>query len=473
MRAGLTAGTVLRFRATDAAGNPTDLEVTHHERAGSDRRVLQLRDVTTRARRERELERMAYTDHLTRLPNRALLFREMAAGPAERCLLLLDLDGFKAVNDDAGHEAGDQVLVEVARRLRGAVRDGDVVTRLGGDEFAVLVEGTLSEAVETAQRVVDALALPHRTAGWTFAVGTSVGVSQLRPGSGLLAVREADAALRAAKRAGKGCLRVADDGRSADVADSDVAAALAEGQLELRYTLAGTAAEPFTALHAVPVWNHRTAGLLPAAELWAAAGRQGQDGALQRWLLGTTTAHAADLPRPLRLAVDLPAGHVQADHLAADVAVALAGSGLPASRLSLALTEEALLTAPATLAPVLHDLHATGVRICLDDYGMGRTLVSHLSRIPLDTIRIDVAGLRGRGDDAHTLRVVRAIAADAEAFGLMTVAHGVDPGPLLDQVLAAGVRMVRSRATPQLVTITELTGLLTAVTALPGSPVRA
>ncbi|KQS68859.1 hypothetical protein ASG41_08110 [Modestobacter sp. Leaf380] len=458
--AALTAGAVLHFRVTDADGEPTDLEVTHHDRAAGDRRVLQLRDVTTRRRRERELERMAYTDHLTRLPNRAMLFQQMAGGTTERCLLVLDLDGFKAVNDEAGHEAGDHLLVEVAGRLRTVVREQDVVTRLGGDEFAVLVEGTLSEAVEAAQRIVDVLALPHRTAEWTFAIGASVGVSQLRPGSGQLAFREADAALRAAKQAGKGCLRVWDDGRGAQVADSDVATALAEGHVQLRYTLAGTTGEPLRSLHAVPVWQHRTAGLLPAAELWAAAGRQGQDALLQRWVLATATAHAVGLPRQLALAIDLPAGHVQVDQLADDVATALVTADLPAHRLCLALTEDALLTAPAALPGVLHELHAAGVRICLDDYGMGRTLVSHLSRIPLNSIRIDVSALGGRGDDEHTLRVVRAITANAEAFGLMVVAHGVEPGPLLDGVLDAGVQMVRSRATPQLVPIEEVAELL-------------
>src|SRR3954453_14046607 len=122
----------------------TELEATSTERPGSGRRVLYLRDVTTRRRRERELERMAYTDHLTGLPNRAMLFQELAApSEDERCLLVLDLDGFKAVNDVAGHEAGDQLLVEVARRLHTVVREDDLVARLGGDEFAILVTGNL------------------------------------------------------------------------------------------------------------------------------------------------------------------------------------------------------------------------------------------------------------------------------------------------------------------------------------------
>src|SRR3954471_24069461 len=203
-------GPPLHFGVGTPDGSRRELEATSTERPGSGRRVLYQRDVTTRRRRERELERMAYTDHLTALPNRALLFQEMAAPSVdERCLLVLDLDGFKAVNDAAGHEAGDQLLVEVARRLNTVVRDDDLVARLGGDEFAVLVSGSIAEAEEVAQRVVDVLRTPHRVSDWTFAVGASVGVAELGLGGGQLACREADEALLEAKSAGKGCVRLA------------------------------------------------------------------------------------------------------------------------------------------------------------------------------------------------------------------------------------------------------------------------
>jgi PAS domain S-box-containing protein len=140
-------GPPLHLRVVLADGSARELEATSTERPGSGRRVLYLRDVTKRRRRERELERMAYTDHLTGLPNRAMLFRELGMPSLEdRCLLVLDLDGFKAVNDVAGHEAGDQLLVEVARRLNTVVREEDLVARLGGDEFAVIVTGTMAPA---------------------------------------------------------------------------------------------------------------------------------------------------------------------------------------------------------------------------------------------------------------------------------------------------------------------------------------
>jgi diguanylate cyclase (GGDEF)-like protein len=437
----LDADTPLHVRVPGPV-QPTELEVTPHRRADGARRVLHLRDVTVRRRRERELERMAYTDHLTQLPNRAQLFRELTRPAGPRGLLVVDLDGFKAVNDVAGHESGDQLLIEVAVRLSSVVRDQDLVCRLGGDEFAIVVDGSLPDAMEAAQRVVDVMALPHRAAGQTFAIGASVGVAAVGEGGGRLAFREADAALRAAKLAGKGCVRVHDEHPSED-ADA-VALALAEGRIELRWTVTGSHGER-RAVHVEPFWQHPDSGLRGPAELWAAAGREGVDAQLQTWVLDRACRETADLPGVALLAVDLPAGHVHADQLVDDVRRALAAAGLPAGMLSLALTEEALQTSPIALAPALHELHALGVRICLDDYGLGQTLHSHLARIPLTSVRIDVAALGGRGDDELTVRAVRAVVLAAGAFGLTTVAHGVSPGPLLDAVLAAGVHTVRTR----------------------------
>ncbi|OMQ14955.1 hypothetical protein A7K94_0212885, partial [Modestobacter sp. VKM Ac-2676] len=273
--------------------------------------MLHLRDVTTRRRRERELERMAFTDHLTRLPNRAMLFQEMArlsTDAGDRCLLVLDLDGFKAVNDTAGHETGDLLLVEVARRLNSLLRADDLVARLGGDEFAVLVAGAEDPAAEAAQRVVDVLGHPYRIGERTFVVGASVGVSPVHPGGGQLAFREADTALRAAKQAGKGCWRVHSTDRIAQAAaGSDVAAALAAGDVRLRFdVVADGGTGGIAGLHASPVWVHADLGTLPAPELWAAAERQGQTAALQQWLLNRTCTDAAALDRELRVASTCP-----------------------------------------------------------------------------------------------------------------------------------------------------------------------
>ncbi|RBY84487.1 diguanylate cyclase domain-containing protein [Blastococcus sp. TF02A-30] len=443
-----------------------ELEVSSTERGG-DRRVVYLRDVTTRRRRERELERMAYTDHLTRLANRAMLFQELGtAAPGPRALLVLDMDGFKAVNDVAGHEAGDQLLVEVARRLGTVVRDGDVLARLGGDEFAVVVTGSLDEAVEVAQRVVHVMAMPHRVEHWTFALGASVGVAVLDAAGGQVAFREADAALREAKRAGKGCVRVA--GSTAPPAgveaEPDFQEVVAEGVFALRLDAACTPDGRIELLHAVPTWRHPEHGEVGGLELWGFAGRQGRSAELQRWLLREAAGAIAALPDPsVGVAVSLPAGHVTPDGLAADVAAVLAETGLAPARLLLSFTEETLLTSSAELVPELVAARDQGVQLCLDDYGMGHSLFALMARLPLDVVRIDLNVLAPRDDLARALQVLRAICVTTSGFDLRVIAGGISTAAAHEGAVAAGVQLLHGRALPHGLTVDDAAALLSAV----------
>ncbi|MCW2700100.1 MAG: hypothetical protein JWQ45_1635 [Blastococcus sp.] len=454
-------GPPVHFHVLPGDGDtPRELEVLSSERPGSTRRVLHLRDVTVRRRRERELERMAYTDHLTGLPNRVMLFQEMAAASTgTRCLLVLDLDGFKAVNDVAGHESGDQLLVDVARRLNTVVRGDDLVARLGGDEFAVLVTGSVADAEEVAQRVVDALCLPHSTGDWTFAVGASVGVAPLGAAGGQVAFREADAALRLAKQSGKGCVRVADDDTKATVVD--LAAAITDGNLSLRLDAACEPDGRIGLLHAVPVWQHPVHGTVRGQDLWGGAERNGLSDRLQRWLLEEACAAVAALPdERIDLAVSLPAGHVSADGLATEVAAALARSGLAPSRLSLSITEETLLTSSVTLVSELAAARATGVRICLDNYGMGYSLFALMARLPLDLVRVDISALAGRDGTDRALQVLGAIVTSTSSFGLAAIAGGIRTPELRDAAVSAGVQLLHGRALPHDLTVDEVGDLL-------------
>jgi diguanylate cyclase (GGDEF)-like protein/PAS domain S-box-containing protein len=455
-------GPPLHFHIRAEDDGRRELEVTSSERPGSTRRVLFLRDVTVRRRRERELERMAYTDHLTGLPNRATLFQEMAAPSAEpRALLVIDLDGFKAVNDVAGHESGDQLLVDVARRLHTVVRDDDLVARLGGDEFAVLVTGSPVDAEEVAQRVVDALALPHSAADWTFAVGASVGVAPLTAAGGQVAFREADAALRLAKQSGKGCVRVADDAAHVVATGEDLTTAIDEGTMSLRLDAACEPGGRVALLHAVPVWEHPVHGTVRGQDLWSGAERNGLAGAVQSWLLEHACAAVAALPDDdVMLAISLPAGHVTAEGLAADVAASLAASGLAPSRLTLSLTEETLMTSSVALVPELEECRRTGVQLCLDNYGMGHSLFALLSRIPLDLVRVDVTTLAGREEIDRALRVLGAIVTTTSTLGLTMVAGGISSADLRAAAVSAGVQLLHGRHLPHDLTVDEARELL-------------
>jgi diguanylate cyclase (GGDEF)-like protein/PAS domain S-box-containing protein len=467
VRAALERGDVpvLHFRVLAADGSRHEIEATSTERPGHDRRVLYLRDVTVRRRRERELERMAYTDHLTALPNRAQLFREMAqdAEDPDRSLLVVDLDGFKEVNDVAGHEAGDQLLVEVARRLHTVVRDDDLVTRLGGDEFAILVAGTLAEAVEVAERVVSALALPHRSGAHTFALGGSVGVARLGSAGGQVAFREADEALRAAKQAGKGCVRIADAVVAPPGSDAAVTTALADGSMRLRLDSACDGEGRIVVVHALPVWEHPDHGTVLGQEVWAAAERQGSSAELQSWLLHRACAAIAALDDDrLSVAVSLPAGYLSSDGLAAEVRDALTEAGLPAERLILSLTEETLLAATAGLVPELEAARAAGVRLCLDQYGMGHSIFALLARVPLDLVRVDLTALAVRDDMDRALHVLGVIARTTASFELTMIAGGVSTPELVTAALEAGVELVNGRACPHDLTVASLAALLAA-----------
>jgi diguanylate cyclase (GGDEF)-like protein len=456
-------GPPLHFRVVPADGSIRELEATSTERPGSGRRVLYLRDVTNRRRRERELERMAYTDHLTGLPNRAMLFRELAAPSAEdRCLLVLDLDGFKAVNDAAGHEAGDQLLIEVARRLHTVVREDDLVARLGGDEFAVIVTGTLAEGEEVAQRVVDVLGMPHRTGEVAFAVGASVGVAAVGASGGQLAFRKADDALIAAKQAGKGCVRTAGLPMALDVeTNPDFADVVAEGVFALRLDTACAPDGRIELVHATPTWTHPEHETVGGLELYGFAQRQGRAAELQSWLLHEACREVAALPDDrVGVAVSLPAGFVTPQGLAADVAGALAASGLAPSRLTISFTEETMLTASATFLPELNAVRNTGVRLCLDNYGMGHSLFALMARIPLDALRVDLNALAGRDDSDRALRVLTAILRTASAFGLTVIAGGISSPARLEAAVAIGVPVLHGRALPHDLHAAEVAAML-------------
>ena len=213
----------------------------------------------------------------------------------------------------------------MARRLNTVVRDDDLVARLGGDEFAVLVTGSIVEAEDVAQRVVDVLGMPHRVSEWAFAVGASVGVAELGAGGGQFAFREADEALREAKPAGKGCVRLAHNEEVSHlvVPDADLAAVVDEGVLQLRLDAACDADGRIALVHAVPVWQHAVHGTVRGMELWSAAERQGRSAALQRWLLREASREVASLADDRVDRRHQPARrHVTPEGLAAEVAVA-------------------------------------------------------------------------------------------------------------------------------------------------------
>jgi diguanylate cyclase (GGDEF)-like protein/PAS domain S-box-containing protein len=406
------------------------------------------RDVTDRKTAENELARQALHDPLTGLPNRLLLLDRLShallrAGrhPGSAAVLFLDLDRFKIVNDSLGHGAGDRLLVDVARRLEGALRPTDTVARLGGDEFVVLCEEIAGEmeAVAIAQRVVDLFAEPFSLDDAEVFLATSVGIAMAsRPDSEPEAlIRDADSAMYRAKELGKGRFELFDAAMRAHTAErlateTALRRALERGELRLHYQPeVDVETRRVAGFEALVRWQHPTRGLLPPAEFVPLAEETGLIVPLGAWILRTACAEWvgwAEAPEAtlLTLSVNLSARQLAQPDLLVTVAGALEETGMPPDRLCLEITESAAMeTGPTTLA-LLDELRALGVKLAIDDFGTGYSSLVHLRRFPVDLLKIDRTFVDGLGRTPQDASIAAAVISLAHALGLSVVAEGIE-----------------------------------------------
>lgn len=382
----------------------------------------------------------ARTDGLTGLSDRQW-FRErvsaLLAGPGEEdraCVLMIDLDRFKAVNDSHGHPIGDALLQAVAQRLRAVVRDADVVSRLGGDEFAVALP-TLAAAETMGARLVDVLSRPYLIEGHVAIIGASVGVAAgPRDGADTAAlVRAADLALYQAKEDGRQAMRVFGPemdarARARHALLDDLRRALALQQFEVHY-------QPQTVLtsgrlvgfEALVRWRHPEHGLVPPDRFIPLAEEMGLIVPIGEWVLRTACRDAMSWPDHLCVAVNVSAKQLSdRDRLPRVVEKALAATGLLAQRLEIEITESALVRHEKEALHVLHALRATGVRVSMDDFGTGYSSLSQLRSFPFDKLKIDRSFVRDLAGSDEAVAVVRAIAALGASLGMTTTAEGVE-----------------------------------------------
>jgi diguanylate cyclase (GGDEF)-like protein/PAS domain S-box-containing protein len=454
---------------------------------GRRRRVGAILDITVRRALEEQLQHQAFHDALTGLPNRALLLDRLDHALARGAhhggavgVLLLDLDGFKHVNDSLGHAAGDRLLVAFAARLPGCgLRPGDTLARLGGDEFAVVLEGLADpgEAARVAARIVASPALwaPYPLDGREVIVRASVGVAVGRPGAddpgGLL--READIALYRAKAAGKGGYAVFDPAmNAAAVARLELAAdlrrAVAQGELALAY-------QPLVALtdgrirraEALVRWTHPARGPVAPGVFVPLAEETGLIHDIGRWVLGAACRQAAAWRRahgdraPV-VCVNLSAREFQDPALAAAVARALRDAGLDPVGLELEITEGVLMgDAPGTLA-TLWQLRDLGVGLAVDDFGTGYSSLAYLKRFPVDTLKVDKAFVDGLGTDAEDTAIVGAVVGLAHALGLAVVAEGVETAEQAAGLIRLGCTLAQGYHFARPLSAADLAALLAA-----------
>ena len=411
-----------------------------------------LEDVTERQAWEASLAYQASHDPLTGLLNRRRLLellseelrRSRGARAADRpALLFLDLDDFKQVNDSLGHDAGDRLLLEVARRLREAVREGDVVSRFGGDEFAVLCRGVADEttAVEVARRLLDAVTGPLLLGTRTVAVSGSIGVVVAGPGHAEAedVLRDADVAMYQAKSAGKDCWAVFDEQARLRAQQRvglavDLREAVEREQLTVHY-------QPVVHLDGdVPVlasveelarWHHPVHGTVPPSEFIALAEENGLVAALGLQVLRTACRQMVRWREqlgddaPPAVSVNVSALQLRLPEFTDLVAEVLRETGLAGPALCLELTETVVMHDTAAAAAAFWRLHELGVRIAIDDFGTGYSSLSVLRRLPFDQLKIDRSLLTDLRPDTHD-PVVAAVVAMGQAMDLDVVAEGVE-----------------------------------------------
>ncbi|MGY1591501.1 putative bifunctional diguanylate cyclase/phosphodiesterase [Geodermatophilus sp. SYSU D00965] len=401
-----------------------------------------IEDITDRLAFEARLAHQANHDPLTGLPNRTLLADHVTArftpGGSGLACLFLDLDNFKVVNDSLGHAAGDELLVEIAARLRSTVRPGDLVARFGGDEFVVVCEDVgEDEAVALAERIGAVLAEPVRLGGVDVRPHASVGVT-VQTAEHVAAeelIRDCDIAMYQAKAGGKGRITVLDQQARAEARDklrlvADLREAIERREITLLY-------QPiFDAVDGTPVaveslarWDHPTRGPISPATFVALAEESGLIGGLGLLVLDETCRQLADWDRllgacaPQRANVNVSA--LQLDgNLHGHVVAALERHGLPPSRLSVEITESALMKDPASARDVLAQLRDLGVQLAIDDFGTGYSSLAYLRHLPVDCLKVDrsfVAELA----HGHT-EIASAVIALAKNLDLTTVAEGVE-----------------------------------------------
>ena len=402
------------------------------------------RSLRERQQLEEELKRQALHDPLTGLANRTLFGDRLAHALAKRrervAVLFVDLDDFKTVNDTLGHDAGDQLLMAVARRIRSTLRSGDTAARLGGDEFAVLVEDSpdVRVAGSVAERMLAAIAEPFETDGRSLVVRASVGISLGVAGDtdAQTLMREADIAMYLAKGHGKGRYAVFEATMSQSVVRgfelrSDLEQAIAKQQFLLHYQpVSELLTGRLVGFEALVRWMHPQRGMLAPQEFIPLAEATGLVVPMGRWVLAEACRAAVRLQARLGvpglfMSVNLSPVQLSGSGLSTDVSDALANSGLAATELLLEVTETALADRTAA-ARALGDLRSLGVQLAIDDFGTGYSSLGHLAKLPVDIVKMDGSFVHALHEGDRAQALAAGIIGLSHNLGLRVVAEGIE-----------------------------------------------
>ncbi len=404
-----------------------------------------LTDVTERKQTEVNLIHEAMHDQLTGLANRALfadrldhaLRRAGRADGPDVAVLMIDLDHFKAVNDQYGHQEADSVLATIAKRLANGSRPGDTVARLGGDEFAVICEGVTDSrlGLRIAQRLLNICAQTIQLSSGELEVSMSIGMAlaTTETTAAQQLIGQADSALYRSKLLGRNRVELFDEALKADVTaritlERDLRLAFDRREFELRYQpMIDLRTGRVAGAEALIRWRHPTEGLIKPDRFIPIAEESGLIVMIGLWVLETACAQAMlwDSPQ-MTVSVNVSGRQMQDPDLVAHVVDVLNRTGLQPERLTLEITESVLIADGAKAAQRLSQLRRLGVKVALDDFGTGFSSLSYLHRFPVDIVKIDQSFVEMLGTEDHSSAIVSAIVSMTSALGVSSIAEGVE-----------------------------------------------
>jgi diguanylate cyclase (GGDEF)-like protein/PAS domain S-box-containing protein len=409
-------------------------------------------DITKRKEAEAQIHQLAFYDPLTQLPNRRLLIERLqqafsvgARSGQHGAVLFLDLDNFKTLNDTKGHDIGDLLLAEVAKRLNASVRDGDTVARLGGDEFVVIIESLSSVADEAAaqadlvaEKIRDALSRPYQLSKHIHYSTPSIGVVLFRGHQQSLddVLKYADTAMYQAKTAGRNTIRFYDPVMQAAIEaraelEEDLRHALEKDQLCLHFQVQMDSRNRPLGAEVLLRWQHPERGLIPPAKFIPLAEETGLIVPIGLWVLQSACAQlrlwqGKELTRDLSLAVNVSARQFRRPDFVKQVQQTLVSTGARPALLKLELTESIVLENVEDTISKMRELKLLGVSFSMDDFGTGYSSLQYLKRLPLDQVKIDQSFVRDITSDPNDAAIVQTIIAMSEVMGLVVIAEGVE-----------------------------------------------